>query len=157
MTDIKQTVLLICTIAVAVGILRMIIPEGKTKTQLSFIISLVFTIAILSSVRAIDLSDIKLETENIAIPDMSGRLYAITEATAVKAGEDEIENYLHSLSIYPDEIKLKVNIDENYSISISDIELVFSKETKAETVQRAENEIRKRAGDEVIVTAYIRE
>ena len=48
MDSVKSVLLGVCLLAIATGILKMLIPENRFKTQISFLISCIFAISLLS-------------------------------------------------------------------------------------------------------------
>lgn len=118
----------ICMAALATALFRMLVPENKFSKQVSILIAAVFILTGISAVSGAEL-DLGLNSGELQAEEMNARIsFAVnTELEERICAElsGRIFALLHSREIYPEEIRVGVNISGLYSIDITQVELVF--------------------------------
>lgn len=145
--------------AIASALFRMLVPENRFSKQISLLIAGIFLLAGINAVKSADISfdktqysyedsadyigfsgDINRELQKKICSDMSDKLYAL----------------LNSNGIYPEEIHVIVNISGLYSISITQVKLVFSEDQRS-AAEAAEKLLSQELPPEIKVTAVFKE
>ena len=98
MDGVKSVLLSICLLAVTTGILKMLIPENKFKVQISFLISCIFAISVVSG-----FDDISVFTsfdfsnlQKAEIVDFSDKLSEQARVEAAKSVRIKVEELLNN-------------------------------------------------------------
>ena len=142
MTEIKEAALGICLLAVAVGLFRMLIPDGKYKTQITFLTACIFSVCVLSTVtKLVPVIDTEIAVSTVPAVDFSDKL----------SEQALLANNGYSCS----KIYITANIDGAFCISITEVELLFPKDTPDEYMERAAALVESRTGD--ITVRYAKE
>lgn len=125
----------LCMAALATALLRMLIPENKLSKQLSLLIGAVFLLTGISALSGadfeFDLDALSVQTEELN----AGAPVAVNEnleRTICAEMSNKIFAILEPHEIYPQEIRVDVNISGLYSINITQVELVFDKKNSGE-------------------------
>lgn len=152
MTEIKQAALGICILAVAIGMLRMLIPSEKYKIQITFIIACIFSIFIINAVTDI-IPAVNFETEAVDIPqiDFSDKLSEQARATAAKAVREKVEQLLTDNNFKFRKVYIIAHIDGAFCISITEVELVFDAQTDDDYITDAVSLVQTAVGDDIKV------
>lgn len=152
MDSIRRMVLVACLLAIAMTILDMLYPSKKFDKQVKLIFSLVFTLGVLTPFLS---GKITLSLPEIGKPQSSPS-YSGIETTVAQEYKNAIEtNISKTLSeclkenqISAEEIFTKVNIAEDNSISISEVEVMSHSEADSAEIIRL---IKSRLGQETNV------
>lgn len=111
-----------CVSSIFIGFVFIICPNGQMKNSVKYILSLVFTLIIISSALKVDFNlDLKPNT-----PDIQTTVQAIDEASALYV----YKTCLKSAEIDFSKISVFTNKAEDGSIVISKV-LIYSKEDKS--------------------------
>ena len=121
MTHLSDFFITFCVSAVFIGALLIICPNGQISKSIRYVLSLVFTLLIISSALKIDF-DLNF-TPNTDV------INSYTEALDVKSAEYVYSQWLKSARIEFSKISILTNKNDNGSIVISKV-LIFSKEDK---------------------------
>ncbi len=129
----------ICIAALALLLLRMLVPEGKLSGQMGLLIAAVFLLTTLSAAKGaftdIDVSGYSYEN-SVGYISFSGEVNRELQQKICTEMRDKIQDILKCEGIEAKEIRIIVNISGLYSISISRVELVFPI-GEEQTAQRA--------------------
>lgn len=125
-----QFLLTVCMAATAMALLRMLVPEKKFTKQMSLLIAATFVLAAVSS-----LSDAEFDLDASAYQyegsagyvSFSGEVNKSLQERVCRAMSDKLYGLMNSNGLYPEEIHVIVNISGLYSISITQVKLVFPK------------------------------
>jgi hypothetical protein len=121
MTRLSDFFITFCVSAVFIGALLIICPNGKISKSVKYVLSLAFTLIIISSALKIDFDfNLKPDTEAITIH---------TEALEVKSAEYVYSHCLKAANIQFSKISVLTNKTNDDRIVISKV-LIFSKEDK---------------------------
>lgn len=153
MTDVKQAVLSICLVAVATGLFRMLVPDNKFKTQLSFLISCIFALCIINSVKGVQPDTEVFVSQSTEVIDFSDKLSENARIAAARSVRLKVENLLSENQINFEKVYTVAHIDGAFCISISEIELVFKKNQSADEIDKAIRTVQKEVGSDIIVKA----
>ncbi|MGN0651098.1 MAG: hypothetical protein ACI4KM_11725 [Oscillospiraceae bacterium] len=156
MTKFLSTV---CMAAIAAALFRLCVPGDKFAKQLSLLIACVFVLAGVSALSGMDFSldyvpeeirqtggyislsgDVDKELQRQISSEMSDKLYAI----------------LNENGIYPEEIHIITNISGLYSISITQVKLVFPKGGES-AAQSAAALLEGRLSDKIKLVTQVKE
>lgn len=128
MNTIKETVLMVCIILIAVELICKIVPDNNMLTFVKGLVFVMLFISIISSITNLDLS-LNVSKEGIDISD--NELYQYVEEqyedSAVTQTREYIEELLYSIDIEYKEIKIFTDKNEDSSILIEKVrvELVY--------------------------------
>lgn len=131
----------LCMAAFGTALLRMLIPENKLSKQLSILIGAVF---ILTGISAIGGADFSFDADALSIQtaELNARAPIAVNEELQRTICAEMSNKIFALlephEIYPEEIRVGVNISGLYSIDITQVELVFSSGEQAAATAAAE-------------------
>lgn len=154
MTEIKEAALGICLVAVAVGLFRMLIPDGKYKTQITFLTACIFSVCVLGTVSEfVHVIDTDITVSSVSAVDFSEKLSEQARITAARGVREKIKELLQSNGYYCSKIYITANIDGAFCISITEVELLFPKDTPEEYMESAAELARSRAGDVTVIYA----
>lgn len=151
MGDIKSVLLGVCLLAIATGILKMLIPENKFKAQISFLISCIFAISLLSGFdnisffTAFDFD----ELESVEIIDFSDKLSEEARKEAAKAVRIKTEELLSDNDFTYEKVYVIAHINGAFSISISEIEIVFSISESENRIEQAIELVSREVGSDI--------
>jgi len=160
----RQTLLNICLTAIALSLFKMLVPENSLKKQTDFLIACFFTASLLFLFTSggINLAGaIDLSANAASYADLSER-YAEAQKHAIGVQmRERIGALLAKEGVYPDEIYTIVNISGKYSISISEIRLVFRDkgeypESVMETLKKGVALTQKEVGDSILVSGELK-
>lgn len=143
--------LTICMTAIAAAVFRMLVPEGKFSKQISLLIVGVF---LLSGIGAISGAELSLDTD-ITSPDstdeytgLSGDVSRSLQKKICGDMSDKLYALLHENGFYPEQIHVNVNISGLYSISITQVKLVFPRGSE-QTAQAAYTLVREQLPEDI--------
>lgn len=128
MNTIKETVLMVCIILIAVELICKIVPDNNMLTFVKGLVFVMLFISIISSITNLDLS-LNVSKEGIDISD--NELYQYVEEqyedSAVTQTREYIEELLYSIDIEYKEIEIFTDKNEDSSILIEKVrvELVY--------------------------------
>lgn len=153
MDSVKSVLLGVCLLAIATGILKMLIPENRFKTQISFLISCIFAISLLSGFddmtffTSFDFKD--LQTSEII--DFSDKLSEEARKEAAKAVRLKTEQLLSDNDYKYEKVYVIAHINGAFCISISEIEIVFSTAESEKNVHDATELVSREVGSDILV------
>lgn len=119
----------ICLAAIAAAIFRMLVPESRYAKQISLLIACIFVLVTINAVTGMELStdtdsfNIAGDTDYIGFSGDVNRSLQKKICTDMK---EKITDILDEKDIYPEQIHINVNISGLYSISITQVKLVFA-------------------------------
>lgn len=122
--------LTVCMSAIATALLRMLLPEKKFTKQMSLLIAATFVLAAVSSLSdaEFDLDASAYQYEDSAgYVSFSGEVNRSLQERVCRAMSDRLYALMNDNGLYPEEIHVIVNISGLYSISITQVKLVFPK------------------------------
>ena len=135
----------VCMAAIASAVFRILVPEGKLTKQISLLISCVFLLAGVSAISGaeLDMDALNAVSDEVLISDTDIARDVNRELQRRICGEmsDRIYGLLAESGICPEEIHVNVNISGLYSISITQVKLVFD-EGEAQTAAKAQRLVR---------------
>lgn len=127
MEKIKNIVLCICLLAVAISVLDVISPGKRLKKQLSFLFSLVFIIAIftpfVNGEISFEIPSVSELEEIEAYEEISDTVNELAEREITYSLTTVLSDALIQNGISADKIYFDINIEDNDSISISSAEI----------------------------------
>ncbi|MCH5323638.1 MAG: hypothetical protein J1E39_00350 [Eubacterium sp.] len=148
----KEVFLTVCMTAIVSGLFKMLVPEGKFKSQISFLISCLFAVCVLKAVSGgLDIGSFEFSFEDADIVDFDDKLSENAEKAAAYAVRDKVNELLAENKTPCSQIYIVAHIDGSFGISINEIELVFEKNTSEPYIQSALDAVREEVGDEIIV------
>lgn len=118
----------VCLAAAASAIFRMLVPRDKLSGQLSLLITGLFILAAVNALKSADFSLDKTQYSYEASADyisFSGDINRELQEKICGEMSDKLYSLMNANGIYPEEIHVIVNISGLYSISITQVELVF--------------------------------
>lgn len=156
MTKFLSTV---CMAAIAAEIFRLCVPGDKFAKQLSLLIACVFVLAGVSAAAGID-----FDLDYVpAQPNQTGGYISLSGETdkelqrqISKEMSDRLYEILNENGIYPEEIHIITNISGLYSISITQVKLVFPKGGDS-AAQRAAELLGGMLSDEIKLVTQVKE
>lgn len=152
----KEMVISVCIVSIATAIFRMLVPESSFKKQISFLVACFFAVSLLSIFTKGDFEvdfDVENSIENSSeFLDISKKVNDKAYQTIGKKLSDEVRELLSQNGIIAKQILINVNIPNLYSISISEVRLVFNNADSDEATKAVEI-VQKAVGDEIKVTA----
>jgi len=161
----RQVLLNICFVAVALSLFKMLVPENSMKKQTDFLTACFFTASVLFMFTAgrVNLAD-ALDLNSEIIPKTTnfadyGLKYAEAQKKAIGAEiREKVGALLSADGIYPDEIYTVVNISGKYGISINEIRLVFRDrgEETFEIMSRATAAVQREVGESILVSGELK-
>lgn len=152
--DFKGVLLTICFIALVTGLFKMLLPNGSFKSQISLLIACFFAVSVFYAITNTDITaNINLDAESYPVVDFSEKISDEAMRKVRDATVTEVNNLLSPHNISTKKIYVIVHINGMYSITINEIELVFSKNIKEETVNKAVKIVQEKVGDDIIVKA----
>ncbi len=124
----SQILTTVCIAAIALALLRLLVPEGKLTGQISLLISCIFVLTVAGSLRNTDFSfegyEYNIE-QNSDYISFSGEVNKQLQKEICSDMRDKLADILAQENIFPSEIHVVVNISGLYSISICQVGLVF--------------------------------
>ncbi len=129
----------VCMAAIAAALFRLLVPESKFTKQISLLVACVFVLVTINAVTGAELSpdtdqyNISGDTDYIGLSGDVNRSLQKKICTDMK---NEISAVLSQNDIFPEQIHINVNISGLYSISITQVKLVFPEGKEADS-QRA--------------------
>ena len=148
--------LTICMTAIASALFRMLVPEGKYAKQISLLIVSVF---LLAGINAVSGAELDLDAERFSIEggtelvSFSGDVNKSLQKKICSDMSDKLYSLLNENGLYPEEIHVNVNISGLYSISITQVKLVFPSGREQEA-QAAARLARASLSEEIEIQAY---
>ena len=145
--------LTICMTAIASALFRMLVPEGKYAKQISLLIVSVF---LLAGINAVSGAELDFDTEQLSVEggteliSFSGDVNKSLQKKICSDMSDKLYALLEENGIYPEQIHVNVNISGLYSISITQVKLVFNK-GEEQTAAQAQRLVRAELPEEIEV------
>ena len=131
----------VCMAAIASALFRMLVPENRSAKQIALLIAGLFILAGVNAFKSADLSFDKEQYSYEADADyigFSGDINKELQKKICNDMSDKLYSLLNSAGIYPREIHVIVNISGLYSISITQVELVFEESRRSEAAAAEE-------------------
>lgn len=147
----------VCMAAIASALFRLLVPENRFAKQISLLVAALFLLAGINAVKSADFSFDKTQYSYEADADyigFSGDINKELQKKICSEMSDKLYSLLNSAGIYPDEIHVIVNISGLYSISITQVKLVFS-EAQRSAAEAAEELLSQELPPEIKVTSVI--
>lgn len=147
----------VCMAAIASALFRLLVPENRFAKQISLLVAALFLLAGINAVKSADFSFDKTQYSYEADADyvgFSGDINKELQKKICSEMSDKLYSLLNSSGIYPDEIHVIVNISGLYSISITQVKLVFS-EAQRSASEAAEELLSQELPPEIKVTSVI--
>lgn len=136
-----QFLFTVCMAAIASALFRLIVPENRFAKQISLLIAGIFILAGINAVKGADFSFDKTQYSYEDSADyigFSGDINRDLQKKVCSEMSDKLYALLNSHEIYPKEIHIAVNISGLYSISITQVELVFEESRRSEAAAAEE-------------------
>ncbi len=149
----------VCMAAIASALFRMLIPENKYAKQISLLMAGLFILAGVNAVRG---ADIVFDAGQYSCEDsadyigFSGDINRELQKKICTEMSDKVYSLLNEHGICPEEVHIAVNISGLYSISITQVELVFSSGQRS-AAEAAEKLLARELPEEIRVTSVIKE
>ncbi|NLJ16910.1 MAG: hypothetical protein GX346_07250 [Clostridiales bacterium] len=150
----KEMIVSVCLVSVATAIFKMLVPENSFKKQISFLIACFFAISLMSIFTKgkfeVDFSSEAFNQQNDFL-DISKR---VNDKAYRELGEklaDKIKILLDEEGIKTKQILINVNIPNLYSISISEVRLVFDN-PQSQDAQKAKEVVQNFVGEDIKVS-----
>lgn len=150
----KEMIVSVCLVSVATAIFKMLVPENSFKKQISFLIACFFAISLMSILTKgkfeVDFSSEAFNQQNDFL-DISKR---VNDKAYRELGEklaDKIKILLDEEGIKTKQILINVNIPNLYSISISEVRLVFDN-PQSQDAQKAKEVVQNFVGEDIKVS-----
>lgn len=149
----------VCMAAIASALFRMLIPENKYAKQISLLMAGLFILAGVNAVRG---ADIVFDAGQYNCEDsadyigFSGDINRELQKKICTEMSDKVYSLLNEHGICPEEVHIAVNISGLYSISITQVELVFSGGQRS-AAEAAEKLLARELPEEIRVTSVIKE
>ena len=127
--------------ALSCALFRMLVPENKFSKQISLLIAAVF---LLTGITALTDAEFDIDTDGYRLQfeeygtEISSEVNVNLREKICKEMSDKIYAVLNARGIYPEEIRVIVNISGLYSIDITQVELVFANGEQAAANAAAE-------------------
>ncbi len=131
----------VCMAAIASALFRLLVPENKFSKQISLLIVCVFLLACANAVMGAEFSPITPALsygEDADYIGFSGEVNKSLQKKICTDMKNRISDLLAQQQIYPEQIHINVNISGLYSISITQVKLVFSEGSGADAGRAAE-------------------
>lgn len=125
----------VCMAAIASALFRLLVPESRYAKQISLLIACVFLLASVNAVTGAELSLGDSSYELSGSTDYIGFSGDVNKSLQKKICTDmkeKVSAILNENGIYPEQIHINVNISGLYSISITQVKLVFAEGSQAE-------------------------
>ncbi len=152
MSEINNAVMAICMIAAAAGLFSMLVPSGKFKSQLSFIISCIIAVCFVGVItNAVPSLDYTFSSRDYPIVDFDESLTESAGRVSANAVRDKVKQFLSKKGYFADEIYVITHIGEDRCISIIEIELVFDKSVSDTDIANAVNLLQSEVGNSITV------
>ncbi|MBE6879567.1 MAG: hypothetical protein E7490_01855 [Ruminococcaceae bacterium] len=153
MDDVKSVLLGICLLTVATGILKILIPETKFKTQISFLVSCIFAISLISSFDEVSVftSFDFTNLQKTEVIDFSEKLSEQVRVESAKAVRLKVEELLKNNDFSFQKVYVFAHINGAFCISITEIEILFSDTETEDRVKKAIELVSREVGSDIIV------
>lgn len=125
--------LTVCMAAIASALFRILVPENKFTKQISLLIACVFLLTAVTAISGAELDALTKAPEISASSDyigFSGEVNKSLQKKICSDMSDKLYAILHENEIYPEQIHIGVNISGLYSISITQVKLVLSENSR---------------------------
>lgn len=149
----------VCMAAIASALFRMLIPENKFARQISLLTAGLF---ILAGVNALRNTDFSFDSAQYSYDDsadyigFSGDVNRELQKKICSEMSDKVYALLNEQGICPEEVHIAVNISGLYSISITQVELVFSGGQRS-AAEAAEKLLSGKLPEDIRVTSVVKE
>lgn len=149
----------VCMAAIASALFRMLIPENKFAKQISLLTAGLFILAGVNALRGAELDTDSFQYSYEDSADyigFSGDVNKELQKKICSEMSDKVYSLLNEQGICPEEVHIAVNISGLYSISITQVELVFSGDQRS-AADAAEELLSGQLPEDIRVTSVIRE
>ena len=149
----------VCMAAIASALFRMLIPENKYAKQISLLMAGLFILAGVNAVRGADIifDDGQYSYEDsVDYIGFSGDINRELQKKISAEMSDKVYSLLNQHGIYPEEVHIAVNISGLYSISITQVKLVFD-ESQRSAAEAAEKLVSAELPPEINVQVVVKE
>ena len=139
--------------AIASALFRILVPENKFTKQISLLIACVFLLTAATAISGPEFGSPTEAPEISASSDyigFSGEVNKSLQKKICSDMSDKLYAILHKNEIYPEQIHIGVNISGLYSISITQVKLVFN-EGEEQTAAQALRLVRAELPEEIEV------
>lgn len=149
----------VCMAAIASALFRMLIPENKFARQISLLTAGLF---ILAGVNALRNTDLSFDSTQYSYEDsadyigFSGDVNRELQKKICSEMSDKVYALLNEQGICPEEVHIAVNISGLYSISITQVELVFSGGQRS-AAEAAEELLSGKLPEDIRITSVVKE
>ena len=153
----KEVLFSVCVTAVITAVYKIIAPTDKFSSQIKLLISCFFVLSVINAVKGTGLTgDIfRVPEPDTLYNDYTVQIKRMTAEETAKNIRRAISDKLSAENIFPAKIYVDINISSGNSISISEIKLVFDRESYELYSERAVKLTRQCTGTAVKVTAEI--
>ena len=148
----------VCMAAISSALFRMLVPENRCGKQISLLIAGLFLLAGVNAFRDADFSFDKTQYSYEDSADyigFSGDVNRELQKKICSEMSDRVYSLLNEQGICPEEVHIAVNISGLYSISITQVELVFS-EGQRSAAEAAEELLSRELPEEIRITSVVR-
>lgn len=122
--SLKTSIIAVCMLSIAVAVCTLVCPNAVLAKQVKFLISLLFIISL-----AVPLTNLEFPVDLLEI--QQERSQESAQAVTQKYAEEALYLLLTQEEISCSELQVTVHIDENQSISISEVNAVCDDFQKA--------------------------
>lgn len=127
MTNIKEAVISLIFSAVAIGLCELLIPKTSCKNQIRLITSVVLLISMISPfINGFEIPEFDLKSSESNVD-----YYESAEKSVAYAAKNEISEILSENNIEDAKIIINTGFDENNSIILDSVIILFDKKDKA--------------------------
>ena len=134
MTSVKEVVISLIFSSVTIGLCELFVPANTLKNQMRLITGSILIISMITPfLNGIDISDFEIpnaDYKNYSISDKTERAVAIS-------AKEEISEILNQLNINDAVIKINTLRDENNSILIESVLILFDEKDKSKSEKTA--------------------
>ena len=149
----KEMIVSVCIVSIATAIFRMLVPESSFKKQISFLVACFFMISLMSIFTKgnfdMDFDSPSIESSKEFL-DISKKVNDKAYRTIGENLADKIRKILSENGIVAKQILINVNIPNLYSISISEVRLVFDS-SEVDKANRAVEIVQEAVGEGIKV------
>lgn len=124
----------VCIAAIAAALFKMLVPECKAAKQISLLVAAVFMLNMLTAAAGVEIDFDSISAQNAEYEDLSQGVNKALQKKVCGELEEKVRELLNERGYFPEQIHIIVNISGLYSISITQVKLVF----KAQDANKAD-------------------
>lgn len=143
----------VCIAAIAAALFKMLVPECKAAKQVSLLIAAVFMLTLLTSAAGAEIDLGSFSVQETEYEDLSQGVNKSLQKRICGDFEEKVRGLLNAQGFFPEQIHVVVNISGLYSISITQVKLVFAPQDAAAAESACEYLAGELGGDIKIVGA----